>query len=261
MARNRVAFDKKLINLPLMRRQLMKLMVPTEQALSIFIHTADVMEDANSGDQRAARELRILTGLLKFRACRDNIQVATGAMEARGGNGYIEDWVNAKLVRDAHVGLLWEGTSNINALDVVTRAVRKDGAHETLAEAMHGLLGEAVGLPEVFRERLAGRMDQAAAIALRIAETPEQEPLCRTAATGLYNAASAALLAWEGARIGAEAGDARRMLLARLVLEHRLSPGDPLNPAVKAWEAPAIELLLSGAPVALTEAARLVALA
>ena len=67
--------------------------------------------------------LRILTPLVKFRACRDNVAVATGAMEVRGGNGYIEEWVNARLIRDAQVGLLWEGTSNINALDVIGRAV------------------------------------------------------------------------------------------------------------------------------------------
>ena len=85
--------------------------------------------------------LRILTPLLKFRACRDNIPVATGAMEVRGGNGYIEEWVNARLVRDAHIGVLWEGTSNINALDIITRAVGKSGAHRALAAA----LGEIAG--------------------------------------------------------------------------------------------------------------------
>jgi len=31
-------------------------------------------------------------------------------MEVRGGNGYIEEWVQARLVRDAHIGVLWEGT-------------------------------------------------------------------------------------------------------------------------------------------------------
>ena len=40
-------------------------------------------------------------------------------MEMRGGNGYIEDFVNARLVRDAHLGVLWEGTSNIAALDAI----------------------------------------------------------------------------------------------------------------------------------------------
>ena len=49
-------------------------------------------------------------------------------MEVRGGNGYIEDWVAPRLVRDAQMGVLWEGTSSINALDVITRAVGQVGA-------------------------------------------------------------------------------------------------------------------------------------
>ena len=89
----------------------------------------------------AANCLRILTPLLKFRACRDNIPVATGAMEVRGGNGYIEEWVQARLVRDAHIGVLWEGTSNINALDIITRAVGKSRAHQVAA----GGAGEIAG--------------------------------------------------------------------------------------------------------------------
>lgn len=48
-------------------------------------------------------------------------------MEVRGGNGYIEEWVNPKLVRDAHLGSIWEGTTNIVALDVI-RAINKDHA-------------------------------------------------------------------------------------------------------------------------------------
>ena len=93
--------------------------------------------------------MRILTPLLKFRACRDNIPVATGAMEVRGGNGYIEEWVNARLVRDAHIGVLWEGTSNINALDIITRAVGKSRAHRTLASALGKLLDEATAYPDI----------------------------------------------------------------------------------------------------------------
>jgi len=128
-ARGRAAFGDAVINKPLMGRQLMKLMVPTEQALSMSLFTAAQLEKAAAGNETAAALTRILTPLLKFRACRDNITVATGALEARGGNGYIEDFVNARLVRDAQLGVLWEGTSNINALDAITRAVGKVGAH------------------------------------------------------------------------------------------------------------------------------------
>src|SRR6266478_6142472 len=124
-ARTRMAFGKTIIEYPLLRRQLLKITVPSEQSLSMFLFAASALDRANAGSKEAEGCLRILTPLLKFRACRDNIPVATGAMEVRGGNGYIEEWVQARLVRDAHIGVLWEGTSNINALDIVTRAVRK----------------------------------------------------------------------------------------------------------------------------------------
>ena len=91
----------------------------------------------------AAAALRILTPLLKLRACRDNVRVATAAMEIRGGNGYIEEWVNARLVRDAHIGVLWEGTSNIVALDVVTRAAAKENAHRALQRSLHRMLDQS----------------------------------------------------------------------------------------------------------------------
>ncbi len=125
-ARSRVAFGKTIIEYPLLRRQLLKIALPSEQALSMFLFTASAMDRANAGSKQAESALRILTPLLKFRACRDNIPVATGAMEVRGGNGYIEEWVQPRLIRDAHIGVLWEGTSNINALDIVTRAGRQE---------------------------------------------------------------------------------------------------------------------------------------
>ncbi|MGH7248100.1 MAG: DNA alkylation response protein, partial [Pseudomonadota bacterium] len=73
----------------------------------------------------------------------------------------------------------------------------------------------------------------------------------------LYHCASAALMAWEGAEIGARGGDARRMLLARMVIDHRLRPSDPLAPRAGDREDEAISLLLDDAPVALAAAARL----
>src|SRR5690606_19900290 len=155
-ARRRVAFGRPVAEFPLMRVQLMKLMLPTEQALSVAMHAAYVFGLANRGDEAAAAQLRLLTPLVKLRACRDNIQVATGAMEARGGNGYIEDWATARLVRDAHLGVIWEGTSNINALDAVQRAVGKVGAHKALREDLMGRLDNAHHLPGQFRTRLEG---------------------------------------------------------------------------------------------------------
>lgn len=250
VARNRRAFGSRIIEFPLLRRQLMKIMLPTEQALSMMLFAGHTMAAANDGDAEAEKLVRILTPLLKLRACRDNVPVATGAMEIRGGNGYIEDWVNPRLIRDAQVGLLWEGTSNINALDVITRAVPKVRAHQTLAAALHAKLDETDGLPGQFRKQLACQIDRAISFAEGVASDPSQEDKARLAVTALYNATSAVLLAWEGVSAG---HDARRLLLARLVVDHRLLPQDPMSPGGNQFDQAAARMLLDDASVSLSE--------
>jgi hypothetical protein len=226
--------------------------VPTEQALSVAIAAAVAM---TRGDEA---QLRILTPLVKYRACRDNVPVATGAMEMRGGNGYIEDWANAKLIRDAHLGLIWEGTSSVNALDIIRRAAGRKRAHAPLAGALHGRLDQAP-IPETFRARLAALIDRAVGFVDTVAKRPNAEASCRRAASALYHAASAALLAAEGAELGSRGGDARRLLLARLVLDHRLGSTDPFALPDDGWENAVSGKLLSDDPVPLPEAAALLA--
>ncbi|HEX9558142.1 MAG TPA: DNA alkylation response protein, partial [Reyranella sp.] len=68
---------------------------------------------------------------------------------------------------------------------------------------------------------------------------------------------TAALMAWEGATLGAHGGDARRLLLSRLVIEHRLAPQDPLSLAELDWEQEAMDLLLQDEPVPLAKATAL----
>jgi acyl-CoA dehydrogenase len=257
VARHRIAFGKPIIEHPLMRRQLMKLMVPTEQALSMMMAAAAAMGEADAGSRSATDSLRILTPLLKFRACRDNVLVATGAMEVRGGNGYIEEWVNARLVRDAHIGVLWEGTSNINALDVIGRAVGKANAHRALEALLRRRLSEIAGVPAAFIGRLENVFERAFGFAAEVArDQPASESQARRASSALYHAASAILLAWEGTRPGA---DARRAIISRFALEHRLAPRDPLAVDAEAWEGPATDLMLEDAAVPLAQCAPLLA--
>jgi acyl-CoA dehydrogenase len=255
VARHREAFGGRLIDKPLVRRQLMKLLVPTEQVLSVALYTATKLHAGEAGDARAARLTRILTPLLKFRSARDNIKVATGAMEMRGGNGYIEEWVNARLVRDAHLGVLWEGTSNINAIDVLRRAVAKVGAHRDLGEALQAELDGAPDVPATLREALSAVIERALAFAERVANDAD-EARTRQASSALYHATSATLLAAEGARLGRLGRDARRLILARMVLEHRLKPQDPL--AGEASDPGVVATLLDEAPVPLAQAQALV---
>ena len=212
VAQNRRAFGRAIGEYPLLRRQLMKIMLPTEQALSMYAFSADAMGRANAGDKEAANLLRILTPVYKFRACRDNIPVASHALEVRGGLGYIEEWVTARLVRDAQIGTLWEGTSNINALDVVQRAVGKAGGHKALTAALKDKYERSDALPGQYKGLLGATLDRVERFVEAVAADPAQEKRCRLAAGALYHATTAALLAWEGATLGAKGGDARRLL-------------------------------------------------
>ncbi len=246
VARNRDAFGKRLIRHPLLRRQVMKILVPAEQALSLSMLAASYMDKARAGSNEASQVIRILTPLVKFRACRDAINATRAAMETRGGNGYIEEWVNAKMVRDSHIGVLWEGTSNINAIDVVRRAVSKARAHEMLHALLKDKLQEA-SLPDAFRRRLATAIDKAFRFIVQIARDPEREHMARQASSGLYHAASAVVLAWEGAHPD---GEPKKLLVSRLVLEHRVEPVDPLAPTDGDWESDAYAMLLDQGPAA-----------
>jgi alkylation response protein AidB-like acyl-CoA dehydrogenase len=258
VAQNRRAFGRPIGEYPLLRRQLMKIMLPTEQALSMYAFSADTMGKANAGDEQAANLLRILTPVYKFRACRDNIPVASHALEVRGGLGYIEEWVTARLVRDAQIGTLWEGTSNINALDVVQRAVGKSGGHKTLTAALKDKYEPSNALPGQYKGLLGATLDRVERFVEAVAADPKQEKRCRVAAGALYHATTAALMAWEGATLGAQGGDARRLLLSRLVIEHRLAPQDPLSLHETTWEQEAMDLLLQDKPVPLAKATALV---
>jgi alkylation response protein AidB-like acyl-CoA dehydrogenase len=253
-ARTRSTFGKTIIDYPLLRRQLLKITVPTEQALSMFLFAASTMDRANAGSKDAESILRILTPLLKFRACRDNVPVATGAMEVRGGNGYIEEWVNARLVRDAHIGVLWEGTSNINALDITIRAVGKSRAHKALQAELTRLLDDAAAIPASFRDRLRQTLDRSISFAERVATEPALEDNARAAASSLYHVTSAILMAWESAQPDA---DARRALYARSILDHRLGVQDPLQPSNSQLERAAADILLSDRQVSFAEIAGL----
>ncbi|WP_373088853.1 acyl-CoA dehydrogenase family protein [Sneathiella sp.] len=258
-AKTRDVFGGAIIDKPLLRRQLLKLMVPTEQSLSMIMHVSSVLHRAEQGDEAAKRLNRILTPLVKFRACRDNVTVATGSLEVRGGNGFIEDWMNSRLVRDAHTGLLWEGTSNINALDITTRAIAKTGAHEDLAEDMKTRLQEAPGLPGQFVGELSGLIDRAKNFAEDIAKSGN-ETKARLASDALYHVTTASLMASEGAALGARGGDARRLLLARLVMDNKLRPHDPLSDSDGRFEIEAGNVLLDDKPITLEQAGDLVRL-
>jgi acyl-CoA dehydrogenase len=228
VARGRTAFGHRIIDLPLARRQLLKLLVPLEQALSLCFVTASTLDRAEqAGSQEAALLLRILTPTLKFRSTRDARKVCGDALEMRGGIGYVEEFASARVLRDSYLGSIWEGTSNIVALDAITRAIGRHGAESALAADLHARLKEASAIPQNYRDTLKHAIDRAIQFAATVASSSDNEGDARHATTLLYHTASAVTLAWEASQIAERRGDARRLLLSKLVVDHHLTPSDP----------------------------------
>src|SRR5580698_1636457 len=173
VAQNRVVFGQRIIDLPLARRQLMKIMLATEQALSLSFLTADALDRAEAGSQDAAALLRILTPTLKFRSTRDARKVCGDALEMRGGIGYIEEFATARLLRDSYLGSIWEGTSNIVALDAITRAIGRHGAESALAADLHARLKDSPAIPQGYRDTLRDLTDRAIGFARKVASGGE----------------------------------------------------------------------------------------
>ena len=285
VAENRVAFGTHVIEMPLARRQLCKILLLAEAARSVMFAAARALQiadgvvagpdgvvavpggtaaanvntvtgtasaaTAGAAAARAAaqKRIRILTPLLKFRACRDARRATGDAMEMRGGTGYIEEWPDARLTRDAHLGSIWEGTSNIVAQDVL-RAIRREGALDALSAELDALEHAAAAPAELRHAR------QRAEAFARAAAADQSGVHARQAASGLYYACAAVYLCWEGARLAApetaKAGGSadatlskQRAALASLIVRHKLAPRDPLegDAAVNAAEEAAALLL------------------
>ena len=135
--RGRVVFGRKLAEHPLMRRQLVDLLIEIEGCAALAFETAAVLERVDRhGVEEDARLLRILTPLCKYYIPKQGEYVTLEALEMRGGNGYVEDWANPRMLRDAIVNVIWEGSSNVIVLDVA-RAINREGAAAALVGMLH----------------------------------------------------------------------------------------------------------------------------
>jgi alkylation response protein AidB-like acyl-CoA dehydrogenase len=130
--RQRHAFGGALLDKPLIRRKLAEMIVDVEAAQALVF---DGTGFANHRQPRAVRQ-RIAVPVTKLKVCRLGITMASDAIELHGGNGYIETWPVARLLRDAQVNTIWEGPDNILCLDV-RRGIEGSQAHQPLLERLH----------------------------------------------------------------------------------------------------------------------------
>jgi putative acyl-CoA dehydrogenase len=115
---------KALVDQPLMTNVLADLAVESEAATTLAIRMAAAY---GSGEPQEQALFRIAVAVSKYWTTKRGIAVAAEAMECLGGNGYVEDGGMPRLYREAPVNAIWEGSGNVQALDVL-RALRREPA-------------------------------------------------------------------------------------------------------------------------------------
>lgn len=122
--RHRKAFGKRLIEQPLMQNVLADLALESEAAIALTMRVARAV-DASSRDPMEAAFARIATAIGKYWICKRCPSTVNEAQECLGGAGYIEETNLPRLYRQAPLNSIWEGSGNIQCLDVL-RALNKE---------------------------------------------------------------------------------------------------------------------------------------
>ena len=130
-ARQRKAFGKLLIEQPLMHNVLADLALESEAALALALRVARAV-DASPRDAREAAFARIATAIGKYWVCKRCPPFVNEAQECLGGGGYVEESILPRLYRQAPLNSIWEGSGNIQCLDVLRALKREPETREAL---------------------------------------------------------------------------------------------------------------------------------
>lgn len=130
--RHRAAFGKLLIDQPLMRNVVADLAIESEAATSLALRLAGAADRAVRGDEQEQAFRRLATAIGKFWVTKRGAGFTAEALECLGGNGYVEESGMPRLYREAPLNSVWEGSGNVNALDVLRALGREPASVEAL---------------------------------------------------------------------------------------------------------------------------------
>lgn len=190
---HRSAFQKRLIQQPLMRNVLADLAIEAEAAVALVMRVAHALDQSEENEDEAVFA-RIGTAIAKYWICKRAPAHLFEAMECHGGAGYIEESILPRLYREAPVNSIWEGSGNVICLDVL--------------RAMHR---EPTAIPVILRELEAAKgknflFDQAVGdLKDELSNTDDLELRARSLTERLAVLLQACLLLKHGAAATAEA--------------------------------------------------------
>jgi putative acyl-CoA dehydrogenase len=211
-ARHRRAFGRTLLEQPLMRNVVADLALEAEAAIALALHVARAIERVDD-EPLAAAVARIGTAVGKYWVCKRAPPFVNEAQECLGGAGYVEESLLPRLYRQAPLNSIWEGSGNIQCLDVLRALAREpvlgqalwrwleasgvmaNEGCEAFAATLRGVLAEGQAIPELHArwlvERLAVTLQAAV---LHQARSPVSAAFCRSRVAGQHGCAFGTLL-------------------------------------------------------------------
>ncbi|MEU6684116.1 acyl-CoA dehydrogenase family protein [Streptomyces sp. NPDC046832] len=207
-ARHRSAFGARLVDQPLMRNVLADLALESEAATTLTLRLAGAADRAIRGDGADGSEAafrRIATAVGKYWVTKRGPAFTAEALECLGGNGYVEDSGMPRHYREAPLLSIWEGSGNVNALDVLRALSREPGAAEALFGELALARGADARLDSAVTRLKAGLSEASPMTARRLVE---QMALTLQASLLLRHAPPAVADAFCATRLGGDWGHA-----------------------------------------------------
>jgi acyl-CoA dehydrogenase len=159
-ARKRVAFGAALADKPLHLDTLAGMEAEAEAAFHLAFHVAELTGRSETGEisEDDAALLRLLTPIMKLTTAKQAVAVASEVLESFGGAGYVEDTGLPVLLRDSQVLPIWEGTTNVLALDTL-RALNDDSfrAYDSAVTRLFGAVPSALAHARNWYTRISDR--------------------------------------------------------------------------------------------------------
>jgi putative acyl-CoA dehydrogenase len=172
-ATHRSVFGRQLSEQPLMRNVLADLAIESEAATVSALRLARAYDEAIAGDEEAIAFKRVANAVLKYWICKRAPMHAGEALECLGGNGYVEESGMPRLFRESPLNSIWEGSGNVQCLDVLRAMVKSPASVEAFfAEVEEGAVREPklAAYASALRDEFPGDLETIEARARRLVE-------------------------------------------------------------------------------------------
>ncbi|WP_432072600.1 acyl-CoA dehydrogenase family protein [Streptomyces wuyuanensis] len=203
--RHRAVFGTKLIDQPLMRNVIADLGLESEAATTLALRVAGAADRAQRGDAQERAFLRLATAAGKYWVCKRQPAAVAEALECLGGNGYDEASGMPRLYREAPLNGIWEGSGNVNALDVLRALAREPESLEAFRAEIEEAAGADARLDEAWRT-LRGELVLTADAELRARRLVERLALVLQASLLVRHAPPAVADAFCASRLAGDSG-------------------------------------------------------